>query len=312
MENNVVLEVKNFYKKYKGNREYSVSNLNFTVKKGQFHGFIGANGAGKTTTIKAIVGAYSVFKGEIEILGYKNNTILAKKKLGYIPENTRFPKGLNTFQFIYYLSMISGLSPREAKAHTNKVLNDINLSRLSRRNPNSFSSGQKRKVLLAQALVHDPDLIVMDEPAANLDPKAREEFFQTLKNLQKKGKSIFISSHILTELESYVDSITILDGGKVVYTGDVDNIRYINEYEYKVKISKQEILKTFADRNSLELSGDKINFENQKMAEKFLEFAIKNGAKIIMFNQYKKSLNDIYNEKVKIGSMQTAKKKGKK
>ena len=299
------LEINQLSKKYKGNKEYSIQKLNFKVQKGEFHGFIGANGAGKTTTIKSIVGAYAKFEGSIKIFDSKNNTIDAKKRLGYIPENAKFPRGLNTYQFIYYLSRISGISSPDAKKHTKKILNDTNLVKLAKKNPNNFSSGQKKKVLLAQSLVHSPDLIIMDEPAANLDPKAREEFFGTLKKLQKQGKSIFISSHILAELDSYVDSVTIIDGGKVAYSGKIDKIRGTSDFEYEVEVSDKKIIEKFIKENNLKKNKNIIDFQNQKNIDSFLKYVLKEKVLLTKFIIFKKTLKDIYADKVKLGSMQT-------
>ena len=309
-DSSLALQIDKLSKRYSGNKEYSILNLDFNVKRGQFHGFIGANGAGKTTTIKSIVGAYANFEGAVHIFGKKHSSIEAKKMLGYIPENTRFPKGLTTFQFIYYLSRMSGVSKEKAKKHTIQVLEDVNMTKLAKKNPNSFSSGQKKKVLLAQALVHDPEVIIMDEPAANLDPQARAEFFQTLKNLTKKGKTIFISSHILAEIEHYIDSLTILDGGKVVFTGLLEEISHQGDFKYEVALTETKELNNFLKENNLKANKNIVDFIEEKNIHKFLAFVAKNKLHLTKFVIFKKNLQDIYNDNVKLGSMQT-KKEGK-
>ncbi len=226
-ENIPALEVKGFTKKYKGAKKAAVSDVDFNVYPGEFHGFIGANGSGKTTTIKSLIGAYAKFQGKINIFGLDHLSEEAKSKVGYIPEAAKFPKGYSTYKYIVYMSYLSGLSMKESKAFAEQVLKDTGLEKLKNRNPNTFSSGQKKKVLLAQALVHNPEIIIMDEPAANLDPKARIDFFDTLKKLQEKGVAILISSHILTELDKYVNALTIIDGGKVVFTGKLEDKLFI-------------------------------------------------------------------------------------
>ena len=138
--------------------------------------------------------------------------------------------------------MLSGLKEKEASELVTKQLKDLKMWNLRQRSPNTFSSGQKKKILLAQSLVHDPDIIIMDEPVANLDPKARIEFFDTLLELRKQGKAIFVSSHVLAELDIYADSLTILDGGKIIYSGKKQELleKYnVNEYLIRVRTSSR-------------------------------------------------------------------------
>lgn len=218
--------IKNLTKQYKGRKKPAVNDISFQIFPGQFHAFIGANGAGKTTTIKSIISAYSdkKYKGEIKILGHKNDSALAKKHIGYIPEKAIFPKKINTFNYLKFMSLLSGYSYHESKKIATSILKKLDIESLAKKRPNDFSSGQKKKILLAQALINNPDILIMDEPAANLDPLARHELFEMLLSLQKEGKSIFISSHILDEIGKYATYATILDGGKIVFDGPLDNI----------------------------------------------------------------------------------------
>ena len=219
----VVVAVKNFTKQYAKTTKPAVSNLNFEIRKGQFHAFIGANGAGKTTTMKALVGAYapSKWSGSIVIDGLNNNLAMAKAKLGYVPEKAVFPHNFTTKQYLENMARLAGLDGQAAKDFTMQTLKEFKMEKLANKSPELFSSGQKKKILCAQALCHDPDVLILDEPAANLDPIARHELFQMLKQIQAKGKSIFISSHILAEVGQYANYTTILDGGKIVYSGPI-------------------------------------------------------------------------------------------
>lgn len=306
------LEVINFSKKYKGNKEYTVKKACFKVMPGEFHGFIGANGSGKTTTIKSLIGAYAKFEGKINIYGKKHSDLEAKKRVGYIPEVAHFPKRFSAKTYIMYMSYLSGMTKVEAKKFAIKRLKDVGLGALANKSPNSFSSGQKKKVLLAQALVHNPDLIVMDEPAANLDPQARIEFFNNLKFLRKEGKAIFISSHILAELDKYVDAITILDAGKIVYSGPVKEITQNNNMTYRIKTSNDmavlEYLKELGikarmsqDKNKI-LLAELLNIDNiMKVTKMFIEKKII----ILEFKNNIISLDEVYENYVKYGSLQT-------
>lgn len=234
-----IVSIENLTKHYKGRTNPAINNISFNIYPGQFHAFIGANGAGKTTTIKSIISAYSnkKYKGEIKINGRLNFTANGKSVLGYIPEEAKFPKKMSTKNYLINMACLSGLSSKDAKQKVNTILTNLGLTDLANKCPDSFSSGQKKKILLAQALIHDPKVLIMDEPAANLDPLARDELFENLINLQKEGKAIFLSSHILDEIGKYATYVTILDGGSIVYDGSIDkNIDLSQLYKKYVKL----------------------------------------------------------------------------
>ncbi len=307
------LEVINFTKHYRGRPLPAVSNLSFKVYPGEFHGFIGANGAGKTTSIKSIIGAYAKFKGEVKIFGIQNSKIDAKKELGYIPEAANFPKKFSTLQYIKYMSYLSGLSKKDAKKYAINKLKELGLESVMKKSPNSFSSGQKKKVLLAQALVHNPKILIMDEPAANLDPQARFEFFDNLKELQQQKKAIFISSHILAELDKFVDSVTIVDGGKIVYTGSVAELTRNEEMVYRIQTENAEITKEYLESKNIEFSIDqksKINVILAKMLNRenifdFQKFVVENNIILDEFKNNVVSLEEVYEHFVRYGSIDT-------
>ncbi|MBN4083671.1 ABC transporter ATP-binding protein [Mycoplasma sp. CSL10137] len=220
--NDNILEVKNLTKIYKSaNKEKTgVFSLNFVVKKGSFHAFIGENGSGKTTTIKSIISSYVNYTGEILIdnSNVKNNPTI-KSKIGYVPESAIFPKELNTNEYLLYLGCLGSLSKKVVQQKIDYLLEKFEIKSLQYKKPYDFSSGQKKKVLLIQMLLNNPELIILDEPAANLDPTARYQLFNLLKELHSKGTTIFISSHILSEIDKYVDSFTLIHKGKILFNG---------------------------------------------------------------------------------------------
>jgi len=211
----IAIKFENVSKTFKNKK--ALDNISFEVKKGQFHGFIGSNGSGKTTSIRSMLGFYSNVKGKMFINGYKFNSIKTKEKIGYIPEIAIFPKNLNTYEYLYYFACMSNIKPKIAKEKVKQLMQEYNLiGKEFDKSPENLSSGQKKKVLLIQALILEPDLLILDEPAANLDPISRNEFYEALDMFHKKGKTIFISSHILSELEKYVDSYTLIENGKII------------------------------------------------------------------------------------------------
>ncbi|EXU60135.1 ABC transporter ATP-binding protein [Mycoplasma mycoides] len=197
-----------------------VNDINMSVKSGSFHAFIGENGAGKTTTIKTIIGAFSKYEGEVLINNINIKKAQAKSYIGYVPEVAIFPKELTTIQYLTYLGFLSKLDKKEVEHKIKEFLEMFNISNLINEKPYNFSSGQKKKILLIQALLHNPKLLILDEPAANLDPTARYELFSFLKKInEKENISILISSHNLSEIDKYVDSLTLIHKGKVLYSG---------------------------------------------------------------------------------------------
>ncbi|WP_434338232.1 ABC transporter ATP-binding protein [Mycoplasma capricolum] len=197
-----------------------VNDINMSVKSGSFHAFIGENGAGKTTTIKTIIGAFSKYEGEVLINNINIKKAQAKSYIGYVPEVAIFPKELTTIQYLTYLGFLSMLDKKELEHKIKEFLEMFNISNLINEKPYNFSSGQKKKILLIQALLHNPKLLILDEPAANLDPTARYELFSFLKKInEKENISILISSHNLSEIDKYVDSLTLIHKGKILYSG---------------------------------------------------------------------------------------------
>ncbi len=214
-----VLEVINLTKIFsKTNR--GIQDISISVNSGDFHAFIGENGAGKTTTIKSIIGAYPNYSGQILIYGKDIKDASAKSIIGYVPENAIFPKELSVYQYLYNFSILSNIPKKQADTKIKQFLKLFNIEDLINDKPYNFSSGQKKKVLLIQALLHDPKLLILDEPAANLDPTARYELFSLLKNLnENEGITILISSHVLSEIDKYVNSVTLIHNGHIVYSG---------------------------------------------------------------------------------------------
>ncbi|WP_342276111.1 ATP-binding cassette domain-containing protein [Spiroplasma endosymbiont of Nebria brevicollis] len=130
-------------------------------------------------------------KGDLIVHGKRSWTVEAKKQIGYIPEAARFPKRITTYDYLVSMGQISGLTYKMVKTKTEEILKGLDLWKFKKRNPNAYSSGMKKKVLLAQSLLNNPDVLILDEPAANLDPTARTELFNDLKKLRDQGKTIF-------------------------------------------------------------------------------------------------------------------------
>jgi len=311
LKNKPILFVENLYKRYPRKKQPAINHISFNVYPGQFHAFIGANGAGKTTSIKSIIGAYSLWEGTVLINGKKNTSVAAKKRLGYIPENARFPAKMSCYSYLVWMARLSGVEKEAAKKFAEAKLKELNLKNLRNKSPNSFSSGQKKKVLLAQALINDPDILVMDEPAANLDPKARIELFEKLGKLQKQGKAILISSHVLAELDKYANAATILDGGKIVFTGTTKELfdKYA-ERKINIRVDKPKPLLDMVKKNKISCKslGDnkfEIDFLNKEEEIKLFELVTHKQINLLSYVEIGNQLDDIYKKLIKFGSVDT-------
>jgi ABC-2 type transport system ATP-binding protein len=222
-----IIDVENYTKTF--GKFTSNKDVTFKVGHGVIHGFIGPNGSGKTTTMKTLIGAYTLESGKMLVNGYKPGTKEANSIIGYIPERSSFPSHLNCIDYLVSMGILSGLSKKESKSKATDILTNLGMQDFAKRKPGKFSSGMQKKILLAQSLMSDPSLLILDEPSANLDPTARKDLQEELIRLRDQGKSIFISTHILSELERIVDEVTFLYYGQVLYTGKVDSINTKNK-----------------------------------------------------------------------------------
>ena len=215
-----ILEIKNFSKTYKGNKK-AVDNLSITVEAGDIYGFIGHNGAGKSTTIKSVVGVLEFTEGEIYIDGHsvKKEPMECKSITAYIPDNPDIYEFLTGIQYLNFVADIFGIeqSVRQERIKTYGDLFGIteNLGDLI----SSYSHGMKQKVAIISALVHEPKLLVLDEPFVGLDPKAALDLKNIMKELCRQGSAIFFSTHVLEVAQKLCNKIAIIKDGKLVTSG---------------------------------------------------------------------------------------------
>ena len=248
------IEVESYTKRFK--KFVATKDMKFSVGHGVIHGFIGPNGAGKTTAIKALIGAYLPTRGKIFINGHKAGSVAANSLIGYIPERASFPSHLNCLQYLATMGELSGLSFKKAKENAKKILNDLGLIKHAKRRPISFSSGMQKKILLAQALITNPSILILDEPAANLDPTARKDLFDQLIRLRNEGKTIFISSHILAELERLIDEVTFVYYGEIIFSGKTSEFSSKLNDVYVKSSDNEKIIKVFSENERMHITGD--------------------------------------------------------
>lgn len=219
-----MLVIKNLEKSYGSFK--ALNGLNLEIKKGEIFGFIGPNGAGKSTTMKIVSGLLSPDSGEVYVDGIdaiKNNKAL-KDKIGYMPDFFGVYDNLKAIEYLEFYASIYGILGKEARDLGMDLLELVNLQDKWDANVDGLSRGMKQRLCLARCLVHNPDLLILDEPASGMDPRARFEMKGILKNLKDMGKTIIVSSHILPELGEICTNIGIVKNGRVVTHGTVDEI----------------------------------------------------------------------------------------
>ncbi|HNU80098.1 MAG TPA: ABC transporter ATP-binding protein [Bacillota bacterium] len=219
-----MLSIRNLNKRY--GRFQAVSELNLDVPEGEIFGFVGPNGAGKTTTMKIICGLLRATSGEITLDGVDiiRNSRRMKEKIGYMPDFFGVYDDLKVNEYLEFYASIYNIKGQERKRITDDLLELVDLGSKREAYVDSLSRGMKQRLCLARSLVHNPRLLVLDEPASGMDPRARFEMKEILKNLKGMGKTIIISSHILPELAELCTSIGIIDQGRMVISGSNEEI----------------------------------------------------------------------------------------
>jgi ABC-2 type transport system ATP-binding protein len=199
----------------------AVDNLTLSLGAGEIMGFLGANGAGKTTTIKMLLGLIRPSSGTVSVLGGDPSDAKVRAKIGYMPEIAYYYPYLNARELLAFYGGLCGMDGKTIRARTDELLSTVGLADAAKRPLKTYSKGMLQRAGIAQALLHDPDLLVLDEPFTGLDPLARIHFRELMHRLREQGKSIFFSSHELGETELLCDKVAIMKAGQAVYQGPV-------------------------------------------------------------------------------------------
>jgi ABC-2 type transport system ATP-binding protein len=205
----------------------AVDNLDLLVKPGELYGFLGMNGAGKSTTMRMLVGLLKPTAGHVSIAGYdiQAQPLEAKKRFGYLAQNPFVYERLTGLEFLYFLGSLHRLDDADIRQRTEKWLSLLKLTDKAGQLIGSYSGGMRRKIALAGALLHQPDVLILDEPFAGLDPLSGRHVKDTLQQQAEAGKTILISSHTLEIVERVCSRIGILRRGKLIAEGTLDELR---------------------------------------------------------------------------------------
>ena len=218
------IAVMNVQHRYKDH--HALKGISFEVQAGALHGFVGPNGAGKTTALKLICTLLSPQTGHVRVYGndVRHDIKAVRRSIGFMPDHFSMYRQMTVYEYLDFFGAAYGLSVKDRDRVITDVLELTDMAGRQTSLINGLSRGMQQRVSLARVLINDPKLLLLDEPASGLDPRARIELMDILRALQSMGKTIFISSHILSELAELCDSVTIIDRGEVKFSGAMDDL----------------------------------------------------------------------------------------
>lgn len=248
---------KTYTSAFRKNKVDALINLSLTVPTGTIFGLLGPNGAGKTTLIKILLSICFPNSGNAKIFNENTGSYHLKSKIGYLPENHKFPSYLNGGEVLKYFGKLSGMQGLHLSKRIDELLELVKMAQWKKLKVKGYSKGMMQRLGIAQALINDPELIFLDEPTDGVDPIGRKEIRDILSDLKLKNKTVFLNSHLLSEVELVSDQVAILNKGKLIREGTVKELTE-KKYEYNLELENR-----IGDEEYLNLASH-FNFVNVK------------------------------------------------
>ena len=281
-----------------GQRVEAVRGVSLTVEPGEIFGFLGPNGAGKTTTLKMLMGLIRPTSGKATVLGRPLGDRQARARLGFLPEHPYFYDYLKPLEFLDFYGRLFSLSARERRSRAEELVDRVGLGYAINRPLRKFSKGMIQRMGIAQALINDPDLVVLDEPMSGLDPMGRKDVRDIIFELKARGKTVFFSSHILQDVEAICDRISIMVSGKVRAVGTLDTL--LNDSVEHVEITVTDLADdalqgTALDRAPTRISTDRKTFDVPPEAVDGMTRALLDaGGQLVSVTRVRRSLEALF------------------
>jgi ABC-2 type transport system ATP-binding protein len=282
-----------------------VQGLSLTVERGEIFGFLGPNGAGKTTSIKMLMGLVEPTSGSANILGYPLGDLRARARIGFLPEQFRFHEWMRADEFLDFHAQLAGVPAAVRRQRIPDVLTLIGLRSRHTQRLRSFSKGMLQRIGLGQALINDPDLIFLDEPTSALDPIGRRDVRDIIHGLKSRGVTIFLNSHLLSEIEQVCDRVAILDQGRVVRAGPLNELLHQQlELEIEARPVTAPLLASLEGIcHDIQADGARIRatVETREQIPRVAAAIIASGAELYLLQSRSLSLEDLFVETVEEG-----------
>ena len=308
-DNAKAIEIKNLVKQYK--KVTAVNDISLDVYEGEIFGFLGPNGAGKTTTIKTLLGLIFPTAGEVLVLGKPAGDIDVKEKISYLPESPYFYEHMTAQEVVGFYGSLFGLSGATKQKRVDELLELVGLQGTGKKPLRSFSKGMLQRVGIAQSLINDPKLLFFDEPTSGLDPVAHRDIRDLILHLKAEGRTIFLSSHQLSDVELVCDRVSILHNGKIRRIGHVDDliagasVEVVGEH---VKASDAQMAKLRDITSRVEQAGETMIVTTNASTDsknQVLDWMRAAGGDIVSMTQTRRTLEDIFYEVVHQGEVES-------
>ncbi|MFQ5650459.1 MAG: ABC transporter ATP-binding protein [bacterium] len=297
------LETQNLTKEFSRGKIRALHDVSLSVDTGLIFGLLGPNGAGKTTLIKILLGVLHPTSGTASLLEQPLNTIAVKEKIGYLPESHRYPEFLRGGEVLDYYAKLAGVEKRRREKNKQHLLRLVNMEKWQHTKVGKYSKGMQQRLGLAQAMMNDPEVLFLDEPTDGVDPLGRKKIRDILQRLQEEGKTIFLNSHLLSEVEMICDQVAILDSGRLIRTGTVEELtspsqtlRFLTSTVTKTIL---EEIKTFALSVERKDSYIQVTCANQKKLNRVIDYLRANNIDIKAIIPDKLSLEESFIEILK-------------
>lgn len=277
--------------------------ISFTVRRGEIYGFVGPNGAGKTTTLKLLMGLIRATAGSARILGHDVGETAYRRHVGYLPENPWFYDFLTGREFLGFYAGLSGVPRGRRRERSERLLRLVGLEQSGDARLRTYSKGMLQRIGLAQALVHEPEVVFLDEPMSGLDPIGRKAIRDLILRLRAEGKTVFMNSHILSDVETLCDRVGIIVKGRIRFEGSVEDFLPQGEREAEVVLgglsaeAGEALEAAFPGR--LRGLGERVELRvPEKEVEPVLQSALRHGARVVSVLPHRASLESIFLSKV--------------
>ncbi|MCK5075654.1 MAG: ABC transporter ATP-binding protein, partial [Calditrichia bacterium] len=280
-------------------KNHVLKNISFSLESGKTYAYLGPNGAGKTTTIKLLLNFLKPSKGEISIYGKSPADPVFRGKIGYVSDHPYFYEYLSAEEYLTFCGELYKMEQSEIKKRSHIMFEMVGLQNFKKMKLRKFSRGMGQRLSFAQALLHDPELIILDEPLNGLDPFGRKDLQSIIQELKSRGKTIFFSSHILDDAEVLADKLIFLNKGEIIFNGDLQEVKGKEEVTFQVFLEKDsKSIIDFCNKNNIktELAGN--IFEIKKLTNsqlnELMALVAKDKIKILSINEQYSKLEDIF------------------